>query len=57
MINFRPLGIIQKIVPFNFPIWTGIKFIVPNILNGNSVVLRFSEDCLLVAELVEDLIR
>jgi hypothetical protein len=30
--------------------------LIPNILNGNSVALRFSENCLLVSEIMEKII-
>lgn len=55
-INYHSLGTILKIVPFNFPIWTGLKFLVPNLLVGNTVVLWLSENCLLVSEILEKII-
>ena len=54
---YSPLGLIMKFIPFNFPIWTGIKFLIPNIINGNSVLLWFSENCLLISEIIENLIK
>ena len=35
-----PIGVAYKIVPFNFPIWIGMKMIAPTMLTGNTVLLR-----------------
>lgn len=35
-----PLGVIYKIVPFNYPIWISFKMIIPTMLTGNAVLLR-----------------
>ena len=37
---YQPLGVILGITPWNFPLWQVIRFAIPNILAGNSVVVK-----------------
>jgi succinate-semialdehyde dehydrogenase/glutarate-semialdehyde dehydrogenase len=40
-----PLGVIFKIVPFNFPFWTPIKMMIPTLTAGNGVIVRPAQSC------------
>lgn len=51
----RPLGVIYKISPFNFPLWTTVKMLAPNLCLGNTVLIRPAQTCPLVGKAMESL--
>lgn len=52
-----PLGIIFKIVPFNFPFWTPIKMIVPTLCAGNGVLIRPAQSCPLTGLALQEVFK
>ena len=50
---WRAKGVVYKISPFNFPLWQGLKVVIPNLAMGNSVLVRPSETCVKMAEALE----
>ena len=50
---WRGKGVVYKICPFNFPLWQGLKVVIPNLAMGNSVLVRPPETCVKMAEALE----
>jgi len=44
-IVYQPLGVILAMQPWNFPLYQVIRYSIPNILAGNTTVLKHSELC------------
>lgn len=43
-IRYEPLGPLLAIMPWNFPLWQIIRVAVPNIMTGNTIVLKHSSN-------------
>jgi acyl-CoA reductase-like NAD-dependent aldehyde dehydrogenase len=55
-IRYEPRGVVAAIAPWNYPFGMAIWGIFPNLVAGNTVIFKASEECPLVGKLIGDII-
>lgn len=56
VIEYRPLGPVLAIMPWNFPLWQVLRGAVPIMLAGNSYILKHAPNVMGCAALIGDII-
>lgn len=51
---YEPTGVAAVITPWNHPFGMFVRWVMPNLLAGNTVVFKISEECPLMGKLIED---
>lgn len=54
---FEPRGVVASSVPWNFPFCNFIWGVMQNLVVGNTVIFKHSEECPLTGKLLEDIIQ
>ncbi|MFY9994114.1 MAG: succinate-semialdehyde dehydrogenase [Leclercia sp.] len=55
VIEYRPLGPVLAVMPWNFPLWQVLRGAVPIVLAGNSYLLKHAPNVLGAAALIEQI--
>ena len=56
VIEYRPLGPVLAIMPWNFPLWQVLRGAVPILLAGNSYILKHAPNVMGCAALIGDIV-
>ena len=56
-VEYRAVGTILGIMPWNYPFYQVARFAAPNLIVGNTVILKHAENCPLSALAIADIMR
>ena len=57
VLEYRPMGVVLAIMPWNFPLWQVMRGAVPILLSGNTYVLKHAPNVMGCAYLIERILR
>jgi acyl-CoA reductase-like NAD-dependent aldehyde dehydrogenase len=57
MLFFEPIGVVAASIPWNYPFTNFIWAVIQNLVAGNTVVVKHSENCVLTTKLLEEIIQ
>lgn len=57
IVRTAPIGALLGVMPWNFPLYQVVRFVGPNLLLGNTVLIKHASICPQSAQALEDLFR
>ncbi|GAA1351808.1 NAD-dependent succinate-semialdehyde dehydrogenase [Falsarthrobacter nasiphocae] len=57
VVELEPVGALVGVMPWNFPYYQVARFVAPNLLLGNTILLKPAEICAASAERIESMLR
>ena len=56
-IEKRPVGVLLGIMPWNYPHYQVARFVAPNVMAGNTIILKHAPQCPKTAEVIADILK
>src|SRR5947209_11777434 len=56
-VEYRPVGPVLGVMPWNYPYYQVARFAAPNLMAGNTVILKHAENCPTSALAIADIMR
>lgn len=57
LVRTSPIGALLGVMPWNFPLYQVARFVAPNLLLGNSILLKHASSCTKVSMLIDAIIQ